>query len=49
MVRDHLDLLRTGLERAGIPLAHLAARSGRPDAAADQPAPRVPGLLDERA
>ena len=49
LLRDHLDLLGAGLERAGLAVGHLAARSGRPATAADQPAPRLRGLLDERA
>lgn len=49
LVAGHLDLLAAGLERAGVAIAHLAARSGRPSTAADQPAPPVRGLLDERA
>jgi hypothetical protein len=49
LIASHLDLLGAGLERAGIPVAHLAARPGRPPTAADQPAPPQHGLLDERA
>jgi hypothetical protein len=49
LIASHLDLLGAGLERAGIPVAHLAARPGRPPTAADQPAPPLHGLLDERA
>lgn len=49
LLRDHLDLLGAGLERAGLEVAHLAASAGRPATAADQPAPRLRGLLDERA
>ena len=46
---DQLGLLGAGLERAGIRVAHLAARAGRPPVSADQPAPPLQGLLDERA
>jgi hypothetical protein len=49
LVASHLDLLGAGLERAGIPVGGLATRSGRPPTAADQPAPPLRGLLDERA
>ena len=49
LLRDHLDLLGAGLERAGLEVAHLAASAGRPATAADQPAPPLRGLLDERA
>ena len=49
LVESHLDLLGDGLERAGIAVGHLASRSGRPPTAADQPAPPLRRLLDERA
>lgn len=49
LLARHLDLLGAGLERAGIPVGRLSAQSGRPPTAADQPAPPVRGLLDERA
>jgi hypothetical protein len=49
LVAAHLHLLRAGLERAGLAIGQLAARSGRPATAADQPAPPLRGLLDERA
>ena len=49
LVDHHLGLLGAGLERAGIAVAHLAARSGRPATGADQPAPPLQCLLDERA
>jgi hypothetical protein len=49
LVAGHLHLLGAGLERAGLAVGHLAARAGRPATAADQPAPHLHGLLDERA
>lgn len=49
LLGSHLDLLGAGLERAGLAVGQLAARAGRPATAADQPAPRLRGLLDERA
>lgn len=49
LLDEHLGLLGAGLERAGLEVAHLAARAGRPPAPADQPALALDGLLDERA
>lgn len=49
LLARHLDRLGAGLERAGVAVAHLAAKTGRPATPADQPAPPLPALLDEHA
>jgi hypothetical protein len=49
LLDQHLRMLGDGLARAGLDVAHLAARVGRPPTPVDRPAVAVDGLLDERA
>jgi hypothetical protein len=49
LVTEHLAQLGAGLARAGLAVALLGVRAGRPPAPADQPTPPVQGLLDEQA